>query len=146
MSVKSKNLSKLLSGAAAGGALGASFGLVGITSGIIAVSAAPIAGTVAGIVIGAVIGKVLISHPSDTEEQADTAENQEEENLELLPDTDAVATKLDLARAYIDMGDENGATEILEEILEEEIAICKEIVICKEEANKAIQVTQKTRS
>ncbi|ROR32837.1 FimV/HubP family polar landmark protein [Inmirania thermothiophila] len=32
---------------------------------------------------------------------------------------DLVATKLDLARAYLDMGDEEGAREILEEVLEE---------------------------
>lgn len=33
--------------------------------------------------------------------------------------SDEVATKLDLARAYIDMGDEPGAREILEEVLQE---------------------------
>lgn len=39
--------------------------------------------------------------------------------LDLLPDVDEVSTKLDLARAYIDMGDEEGAREILEEVLGE---------------------------
>ncbi len=43
----------------------------------------------------------------------------EEGELDLLPDVDEVSTKLDLARAYIDMGDEEGAREILEEVLGE---------------------------
>lgn len=43
----------------------------------------------------------------------------EEGDLDLLPDVDEVSTKLDLARAYIDMGDEEGAREILEEVLGE---------------------------
>jgi pilus assembly protein FimV len=42
-----------------------------------------------------------------------------EDQLDLLPDVDEVSTKLDLARAYIDMGDEEGAREILEEVLGE---------------------------
>ncbi len=33
--------------------------------------------------------------------------------------TDEVNTKMDLARAYIDMGDEEGARSILEEVLGE---------------------------
>jgi pilus assembly protein FimV len=37
----------------------------------------------------------------------------------LLSDLDEVATKLDLARAYIDMGDPDGARGILEEVLQE---------------------------
>ena len=37
----------------------------------------------------------------------------------LLSDMDEVATKLDLARAYIDMGDPDGARSILEEVLQE---------------------------
>ncbi|MDD3448146.1 MAG: hypothetical protein PHF72_03840, partial [Gammaproteobacteria bacterium] len=43
----------------------------------------------------------------------------EEGELDLLPDVDEVSTKLDLARAYIDMGDEEGAREILGEVLDE---------------------------
>lgn len=45
---------------------------------------------------------------------ADTGEPDE-----LLGDLDEVGTKLDLARAYIDMGDSDGARSILEEVLEE---------------------------
>jgi pilus assembly protein FimV len=36
-----------------------------------------------------------------------------------LSDTDEIATKLDLARAYIDMGDTDGARDILDEVLQE---------------------------
>ncbi|NIP71876.1 MAG: FimV family protein [Gammaproteobacteria bacterium] len=36
-----------------------------------------------------------------------------------LPDVDEVGTKLDLAKAYIDMGDPEGARSILDEVLEE---------------------------
>ena len=39
------------------------------------------------------------------------------EEFDDLSDTDAVATKLDLARAYVDMGDSEGAREMLEEVL-----------------------------
>ena len=42
-----------------------------------------------------------------------------DEELGFLADTDEAATKLDLARAYIDMGDKDGARDILEEVLEE---------------------------
>jgi len=36
-----------------------------------------------------------------------------------LTDIDEVGTKLDLARAYIDMGDPEGAKSILNEVMEE---------------------------
>ena len=36
-----------------------------------------------------------------------------------LADIDEVGTKLDLARAYIDMGDPDGARSILDEVMEE---------------------------
>jgi pilus assembly protein FimV len=47
--------------------------------------------------------------------------NQEEESLAegLLESSDEIGTKLDLARAYMDMGDPDGARDILEEVLEE---------------------------
>lgn len=48
---------------------------------------------------------------------ADAGEVDEE--LGFLADQDEAATKLDLARAYIDMGDKDGARDILEEVLEE---------------------------
>ncbi|MDX9768432.1 MAG: FimV/HubP family polar landmark protein [Ectothiorhodospiraceae bacterium] len=41
------------------------------------------------------------------------------DDFDFLADTDEVATKLDLARAYIDMGDADGAKDILDEVLQE---------------------------
>ncbi len=38
-------------------------------------------------------------------------------DMDFLEDTDEVSTKLDLAAAYVDMGDQEAATEILEEVL-----------------------------
>ena len=42
-----------------------------------------------------------------------------DEDFDFLSDTDECATKLDLARAYIDMGDEEGARDILAEVVDE---------------------------
>jgi len=55
--------------------------------------------------------------PSEEMTEDDAAE--EEDDFPLLSDSDEAATKLDLARAYIDMGDEAGAREILGEVLDE---------------------------
>ncbi|HYQ39453.1 MAG TPA: FimV/HubP family polar landmark protein [Pseudomonas sp.] len=41
------------------------------------------------------------------------------EDFDFLADSDETATKLDLARAYIDMGDADGARDILDEVLKE---------------------------
>ncbi|GAB3393712.1 FimV/HubP family polar landmark protein [Azotobacter armeniacus] len=43
----------------------------------------------------------------------------EGEDFDFLADADEIATKLDLARAYIDMGDNEGAQDILDEVLNE---------------------------
>ena len=43
----------------------------------------------------------------------------EGDDLAFLTDADEVSTKLDLARAYVDMGDEDGARDILMEVLKE---------------------------
>jgi pilus assembly protein FimV len=40
------------------------------------------------------------------------------DNFDSLVDSDSVATKLDLARAYVDMGDSDGAREMLEEVMQ----------------------------
>ena len=49
-----------------------------------------------------------------------TAKGEEgDDAFEFLNEEDAATTKLDLARAYIDMGDEDGAREILSEVLQE---------------------------
>ena len=47
------------------------------------------------------------------------ADDIDEEELGFLSDADEAATKLDLARAYIDMGDKEGARDILAEVLDE---------------------------
>lgn len=41
-----------------------------------------------------------------------------EDDFDFMSDTDEMATKLDLARAYIDMGDSAGAKEILDEVMD----------------------------
>ncbi|MFV2060303.1 MAG: FimV/HubP family polar landmark protein [Gammaproteobacteria bacterium] len=42
-----------------------------------------------------------------------------DDDLEITPGMDEVGTKLDLAKAYIDMGDSNGARSILDEVIDE---------------------------
>jgi pilus assembly protein FimV len=46
-------------------------------------------------------------------------EAEDDNDLGFLSDSDETATKLDLARAYMDMGDTDGAKDILEEIIQE---------------------------
>ena len=50
---------------------------------------------------------------------ADAAQGDDEPEFDFLSGTDEVATKLDLAQAYIDMGDADGARDILSEVLVE---------------------------
>ena len=45
--------------------------------------------------------------------------DEEDASEGLLSTTDEVTTKLDLARAYLDMGDPEGARSILGEVMEE---------------------------
>lgn len=45
--------------------------------------------------------------------------DSENEELVFAADSDAVSTKLDLARAYLDMGDQDGARQIFEEVVAE---------------------------
>jgi len=46
-------------------------------------------------------------------------DDDEDSDLDFLSDTDEAATKLDLARAYFEMGDRAGAKEILDEVVKE---------------------------
>jgi pilus assembly protein FimV len=46
-------------------------------------------------------------------------EPRQEEELVIATESNGMSTKLDLARAYIDMGDEDGARQILEEVIAE---------------------------
>jgi pilus assembly protein FimV len=43
----------------------------------------------------------------------------EDEELVIAADSSGLSTKLDLARAYLDMGDDDGARQILEEVIAE---------------------------
>jgi pilus assembly protein FimV len=55
---------------------------------------------------------------AESEAVFDAAESSESDDFDF-SDSDEVATKLDLARAYIDMGDGDGAKEILDEVMAE---------------------------
>ncbi len=50
---------------------------------------------------------------------ADALAGEDEDDFDFLSGTDETATKLDLARAYIDMGDAEGARDILDEVVAE---------------------------
>jgi pilus assembly protein FimV len=53
------------------------------------------------------------------EDEAPALGQDEEDDFDFLSGTDETATKLDLARAYIDMGDTEGARDILDEVMSE---------------------------
>jgi pilus assembly protein FimV len=59
-----------------------------------------------------------IGEPNFTLEDAAATAGDEPE-FDFLSGTDEVATKLDLAQAYIDMGDNDGARDILKEVVTE---------------------------
>ena len=59
------------------------------------------------------------SDPNAGLQLAYDADASDEEVLNQAKTSDEVGTKLDLARAYIEMGDEEGARDILEELMEE---------------------------
>jgi pilus assembly protein FimV len=61
------------------------------------------------------------SAAQDLDPSADFSDNSlggqgEEEDLVIAAEANGLSTKLDLARAYLDMGDEDGAREILQEV------------------------------
>lgn len=58
-----------------------------------------------------------VAEPTFTAE--DAAVGMDEGDFDFLSGTDEVATKLDLAQAYIDMGDNDGARDILGEVISE---------------------------
>lgn len=55
--------------------------------------------------------------PPPTQPAANDFASSAEDELDFLSDADETSTKLDLARAYIDMGDRDGARDILDEVL-----------------------------
>ena len=52
-----------------------------------------------------------------TDASTDAEDDSSEDDFDFLADSDEIATKLDLARAYIDMGDADGARDILDEVI-----------------------------
>ena len=60
-----------------------------------------------------------LEHPEPSFTAEDAALGDDEPEFDFLAGTDEVATKLDLAQAYIDMGDADGARDILSEVLTE---------------------------
>lgn len=50
---------------------------------------------------------------------AEPADDSNDEDLVIAAEANGMSTKLDLARAYLDMGDEDGARQILEEVVAE---------------------------
>ncbi len=59
-----------------------------------------------------------VGEDADMAETVDIDENElgDDDDFDFLAGTDEAATKLDLARAYIEMGDSDGARDILEEV------------------------------
>ena len=62
--------------------------------------------------------------PEDLDLSADfsgseLAQDEDDEDLVIAAESSGLSTKLDLARAYMDMGDDDGARQILEEVLAE---------------------------
>lgn len=62
-----------------------------------------------------------LDQPADLEVSANAASSSmdNDDDFDFLSGTDETATKLDLARAYIDMGDTEGARDILDEVITE---------------------------
>ena len=62
-----------------------------------------------------------LDQPADLGMPASTASSgmDNDDDFDFLSGTDETATKLDLARAYIDMGDTEGARDILDEVITE---------------------------
>jgi len=60
-----------------------------------------------------------LPEPEEALEGLSELADEEDAELDFLADTDEAATKLDLARAYIDMGDQEGAKDILDEVIQE---------------------------
>ncbi|TVP90055.1 MAG: peptigoglycan-binding protein LysM, partial [Pseudomonadaceae bacterium] len=53
------------------------------------------------------------------EQPADMDASMDDDDFDFLSGTDETATKLDLARAYVEMGDQEGARDILNEVVDE---------------------------
>ncbi len=56
---------------------------------------------------------------ADTEVTKEQPADMDDDDFDFLSGTDETATKLDLARAYVEMGDQEGARDILNEVVDE---------------------------
>jgi pilus assembly protein FimV len=79
--------------------------------------------------VGLEIEDNLTDDSSDLEDDLDLSadfadsplgDDDDDEDLVIAADANGMSTKLDLARAYLDMGDEDGARQILEEVVAED--------------------------
>ncbi len=61
----------------------------------------------------------LVGEDSSIMSADDEITIEEDDELDFLEESDEVSTKLDLAKAYLDMGDREGAEDILGEVMEE---------------------------
>ena len=90
---------------------------------LLAETDAPLEADFSGLEIEEVSDSSIESPPEDLDLSADFAGGElaqgEDEDLVIAADSNALSTKLDLARAYLDMGDDDGARQILEEVVAE---------------------------
>ena len=63
------------------------------------------------------LAEVLETEPEVATNELIEAEDDEDFDLSCIDDVDEISTKLDLARAYLDMGDHDGTRGILDEVL-----------------------------
>jgi pilus assembly protein FimV len=61
----------------------------------------------------------LENHDTNASIESDQGSSVIEDDLSFITDEDEISTKLDLARAYVEMGDADGAKDILTEVIEE---------------------------
>jgi len=90
---------------------------------LLAETDAPLEADFTGLEIEEIGDSSADSSPEDLDLSADFSASEltqgEDEDLVIAADSNALSTKLDLARAYLDMGDDDGARQILEEVVAE---------------------------
>ena len=90
---------------------------------LLAETDAPLEADFTGLEIEEIRDSSADSSPEDLDLSADFSASEltqgEDEDLVIAADSNALSTKLDLARAYLDMGDDDGARQILEEVVAE---------------------------
>jgi pilus assembly protein FimV len=105
------------------GDLSAEFDLGNLESALPEIDRLDLAASEAGATASAPIGELPdLAAELPPEFDAAAAERDADDDgdeFDFLADADEIATKLDLARAYIDMGDTDGAKDILDEVLQE---------------------------